>query len=239
MLQGEAACPPRSRVASGTLVTDTGSIGGLPREVTNQLTQFNVKNGSATLAESKNPDTRVVSRARIEGNVVTVNVPAVPGGPPPDPYTAFKHFEVAGEASPGGEPYLLTPPFCPAAGHWTNRLTFTYRDGVVERTQSRSPCRPESGDRAKPRIRLRGHPERGCAERGFFARVRIRDRSPLRHARLRIDGRRVRSTSRKRFSKYVPAKRLGAGRHRITVRAKDAAANRARKSASFRSCAHG
>ena len=236
MAQGAAACPPASLLATGTLLTDTGAIGGLPREVTNKLAQFNGRGESITLAESEtNPPTRVVSRARIDGNVVVTEVPPVPGGPPPDPYTAFKHFELTGVPAANRAPYLRTPPACPASGHWTNRLTFTYRDGVSETVESHSPCRALAG---KPRVRIKGVRREGCAQRGFFARARIRSAEELRRARLSIDGRVVRTTAKRRFAKWVHVKQLDPGRHRVRVVAR-AAAGRASRTASFRTCAHG
>src|SRR5689334_8109380 len=36
-LEGTAACPPASRLATGTLITDTGSPAGFPRYATNEL----------------------------------------------------------------------------------------------------------------------------------------------------------------------------------------------------------
>jgi hypothetical protein len=66
--------------------------------------------------------------------------------------------------------------------------------------------------------------------------VRIRDQSPLRYARLFLDGGRRVSTTRKTFSVLIPASQLRSGRHRITVTASDLAGNRATRSVRFRHC---
>jgi len=241
MAQGAAACPPESQTGAGTLLTDTGAIGGLPREVTNTLTQFNDDGEAITLAESQNPQTRVVSRATIEGNRVTIPIPPVPGGPPPDPFTAFKTFRLDGEAPRSGPALLTSPPNCPAAGSWTNRLTFTYRDGVSESVESLSPCRQPrpATDRIAPAIKLSGVPGRPCQRRAFVARVRIVDSSRTR-SRLLVDGRRERSVRRAaRFRERIPVGRLAPGIHRIEVRSTDGSGNSSARTVRFRRCGSG
>jgi hypothetical protein len=117
-------------------------------------------------------------------------------------------------------------------------IDFTYRDGTRQTVMNGSPCSPGSSqsiDRSPPRIAIRGLP-RGCASRGFRLRIRIGDRSRLRGAQVRLDGRLVRTTKRKRLRLRVPARTLRAGRHRVTVVARDSPGNRARKSVRFRRC---
>jgi ice-binding like protein/Big-like domain-containing protein len=64
-----------------------------------------------------------------------------------------------------------------------------------------------------------------CTRRNFTARVRVRDHSGIRRVRVYLDGRRVRRTSRTRFSIRIRVRRLSVGRHRITVTARDRAGN--------------
>jgi hypothetical protein len=80
-------------------------------------------------------------------------------------------------------------------------------------------------------------PSRGCTQRDFRVQVRIRERSPLRYARLFLDGGRRLSTTRHTFTVLIQASRLRSGRHRLTVTASDVAGNRAARSVSFRRCA--
>ena len=140
--QGATACPAGSRLGSGRLDTDTGSAVLIPRYVENKVTTFNAEGEVIVLAESSEPPTRAVSRAKIEGASITTQVPPLPGNPPPDPYTAFKRLRIASEAAiRAGRAYARTPPGCPSAGYWTNTVILIYRDGRREDLKSRSPCR--------------------------------------------------------------------------------------------------
>src|SRR3954470_16871223 len=50
-LEGTAACPAASRLATGTLITDTGSRAGFPRYATDALTQFHRGDDLITIAD--------------------------------------------------------------------------------------------------------------------------------------------------------------------------------------------
>lgn len=150
--QGASACPVASRVGEGELITDTGSPGLVPRFGINALTNFNGEEELIGLAESTEPPTRVVSRSKIEGRTVTIEVPALPGAPPPDPFLAFKSLKVAGGAVVSGDRAAMrTPPSCPAQRHWIAALTFTYRDGVVQREEVAVPCSPAVAEPSRAR----------------------------------------------------------------------------------------
>ena len=95
------------------------------------------------------------------------------------------------------------------------------------------PVAQGARDNLRPRILVRGLPRR-CARRSFRLRVRIIDQSRLRGARVAYKTRRLARTTRKRFRVRVPARRARAGRHRIRLRATDAAGNRARRVVTFR-----
>jgi hypothetical protein len=231
---GAAACPAASKIGEGELITDTGSPGVIPRYGTNQVTSFNAADEVINLAESQDPPTRVVSRGRIEGDTVTFDIPAVPGNAPPDPYLAFRHQTLAGPpiVTAAGAA-LRTPPRCPADGEWTNRLTFVYRDDVSQTVESPSPCH---ADRREPRIDVSGVPRHRCAAHGFDLAVRIRDASGLRVTNVRIDGERIRSTSRNRFRQHVSVRRLEPGGHTISIVARDVAGNRGAARNKFGRC---
>jgi hypothetical protein len=142
MARGPAACPPDSKVGSAVVVADTGSSGPFPRYSRTNITAFNNQDEVIAVGENEDlPGFRPVDRTRIEGDRTTTNFPAIPGQPPPDPYTAFKTYQF--EFPPyvrDGRTYNRTPPTCPDVGYWTMTLDFTYRDGVTETVESRSPC---------------------------------------------------------------------------------------------------
>jgi hypothetical protein len=234
MAQGAAACPPGSLVSAGTVLTDSGSAGLVPRFTTNRVQNFNNTGELIGIAESQDPPTRVVSRAKVSGRTVTFTAPTLSGNPPPDPYTAFRDLRLTGPALVrGGAAYTRTPPVCPRSGDWTATFTFSYQDGASERTQTGTPCRR---DLKPPRVRLRGVPLGRCASGNFTVRVRIGERSPVRRVALYVDGRLVHATTHRVFRRRIRARRLRAGRHRLTVIARDSSGNRGRRTLRFRRC---
>ncbi len=96
--QGASACPAASRVGGGTIITDFGSPGGLPRYGDNTVSQFNGNHEYIGYAETQNPPTRAVSRTAINGETLTSPIPTFPGFPPPDPYLAFRSVRLSGPA---------------------------------------------------------------------------------------------------------------------------------------------
>jgi hypothetical protein len=246
---GAAGCPQESRIGGGTLVSDTGgAVGPFPRIIENRVDNFNGGDHIIGVADSTNAPlvpglTRIVTRSPISGDPprTTFDVPGFPGSPPPDSYTAVKSIRLLGSAIVrDGRPAARTPPTCPDSGHWTIKITFVYRDGVTQRVDSPSACGTAGGseapDRTAPLIRVRGLPRRSCVRGTFPVRVRATDDSGLRRVGLRLDGRRIHATSRARFKRLLRAGRLRPGIHRVTVRARDTAGNRARKTARFRRC---
>ena len=260
--QGEQACPPGSVVSRGRLDTDSGSPGGVPRHVENRLTTFN-GDGSGeliTLAESDNPQTRVVSRAYVQGRRVVIEFPALPGNPPPDPYLAYRRFALAGTPiTKEGRAFVTTPTACPSGGAWVTGLTFVYRDGAEQKLAPRSACRrpgepafsggagvgggtlqddppfEEPTEAAAPRVTMTGVPRR-CVRRSFLVRVRITAQAPLRHAVVEVNGRRVALRRTRSFRVRVPVRRLERGRHLLEVVARDTSGDLGAATRRFRRC---
>ena len=231
MAVGESACPEGSRVAEDETVIDTG-IPGPGRLVTTDIVFFNNQDELVLIATTRDTGARVVLRAQVGENTIDLDTPMLPGTPPEG--GAAKSQRGQWEARPG---FLTTPPTCPESGFWTNRITWTYRDGVEQTEESRSPCRQASkADKRAPRIRAAGIP-RSCAEQGFRARFRIADASRLRSVRVQLGQDRVASLRRKRFAVWIRAGRLSPGRHVLRVRATDAAGNSAKREIRFRRCA--
>jgi hypothetical protein len=103
-------------------------------------------------------------------------------------------------------------------------------------TPAPAPGPAASPDVTRPRVRISGVPG-GCPTRNFTARVRVSDSSGIRSVSVFLDGRRVRRTSRTRFSLRIAVRGLRVGRHRIRVVAVDRAGNRRVRTRSFRRCA--
>ena len=86
-----------------------------------------------------------------------------------------------------------------------------------------------------PKIAVRGAP-RGCARRAFTISVTVGSGAQPTRVTVALDRRSLRRTSRSRFRLRIPAQRLAPGRHRIVVRAADAAGNRSVRTIVFRRC---
>ena len=237
---GASACPPESRVGVDETVVDTG-FAGPGRYFTTDFVFFNNKDQLILLATAREYGARVVVRGQIGKNTLDIENPMIPGTPPDGAAAKSQrgrfdpHSTVRGRKQAN---YLTTPPTCPARGHWVNRVVYTYRDGIKQTAQSKSPCRrpgAAAGDEDAPRIRAAGIPRR-CANRPFRARLRIVDASRLRSARVRLNRGMIASSRRKRFRVRIPVRRLRARRHAIRVTAVDAAGNRAKRTFRFRRC---
>jgi hypothetical protein len=141
-LEGTAACPAASRLATGTLITDTGSPAGFPRYATNALSQFNGDHELITVSDSVDPQGfRTVGRSPVTGTTIHNTVPPFPGAPPPEPLLAFRRMTLGGPpAGSARRPFLRTPASCPRSGAWTTRMTFTYADGVTQAVSATSHC---------------------------------------------------------------------------------------------------
>jgi parallel beta-helix repeat protein len=100
--------------------------------------------------------------------------------------------------------------------------------GTGRRTHSQTLTR-------NPRIRVRGLGHR-CAKRRVRLRVRVSATSPLRRVRVYVDGRRVKSTKRARFSKRLGVWRLRSGKHRLRVVASDRAGRKSVRKRAFVRC---
>jgi hypothetical protein len=230
-LQGEAACPPESRVGGG--IGDT-TMTGFPGAGETAIEVDGYEDGSGLLLlGGTKPAPRFATRARQQGRVVTVDVPRTPGGPPDGESALRKVHNVFPPRSVGTRAYVRTPSVCPSSGVWTFTARFTFADGAVEDDVHRMPCRR---DLTPPRIRVTRVPPRGCVARDFRVQVLVGDASPLARVRVRLDRRLLRETTAARFSETVPLRGLRAGRHRLSVVASDAAGNRARRTMRFSRC---
>jgi hypothetical protein len=227
--QGAAACPPRTRVGGGTVAVDGGPPAGYTLNV------FNGDGVQLVVAESSSPRVIAVGRTTIDGETYSVGLPTFPG------QSAITNLRLSTDRIVRrGVAYARTPRACPQSGHWTFGLGFAYRDGATETLESQSPCRsapppPPPPSSGQPRIRIHGVP-RGCASRRFVARIQITDRLRLVRAALLLDGRRLSAGARKIIDKTIDVPRLAAGRHRLTVTARDSEGRHNARTARFRVC---
>ena len=239
--RGPDACPPETRVGTDETVLDTG-FPGPGRFLTVDFAFFNNKDELILLPTVRENGARVVVRGKIGENTLDIENPMVPGTPPDGGAAKSQRgrFQPAAVVRAGRQAnYLTTPPTCPAGGFWVNRIVYTYRDGVEEAAESRSPCRrPDGGpgDADRPVVSAFGIPK-PCASRRFRAHFRIADASRLRSAEVLLDGRRVAGSRHKRLSARVAVADLRPGRHGLTVMATDSAGNTGARTFRFRVCA--
>ena len=166
MAQGPDACPPESKVGTAFAISDTGGGGPLPRYTRTDITEFNNQDEVVAVGVNEDiPALKPVDRTKIEGDRTTTEFPLLPGGPPPEPFAAFKelHFRFP-PYSRNGRPYNHTPPTCPRQRYWRMVLDFTYVDGVTERVNSDSPC--SGGPVSKRHKKKRHHKKKQHHKRG-------------------------------------------------------------------------
>jgi hypothetical protein len=90
-------------------------------------------------------------------------------------------------------------------------------------------------DTVRPRVSVAG--VRTCVKRTMTVRIRIRDLSTLRFARVYLNGKRIKSTKRKSFSVKISAKRAHRKTNRIKVVARDTSGNTRTVTRAFAKCA--
>ena len=236
--EGAEACPPQSRVGKGKVKLDTGVEGS--RFLENDLTLLNNTGELILLTQQRgsSPPSRLVVRAKITGSHVIAELPPVPGGGS-DGFTAIRDVDFTVSRITdrvGGETrsYITTPGTCPEVGRFANGFTFTYRDGVTQDVASPSPC--SQPDRKPPAIRLAGVSDKGCVKRALRARIRVLDPSPLARVVVKINGRRLRVTQRRRLVITLRRSALRPGFNNLRITARDSAGNRAGFTRRFLRC---
>ena len=240
MAIGPEACPAESKVATDETLIDSG-VAGPGRYFTSDIVFFNNQDELILIATVRELGARVVLRGQVGRNTIDLDVPVLPGLPPDGAAAKSQRgrWDVRSSVRDGKTVnYITTPPTCPDRGFWVNRLTYTYRDGVEQTVESKTPCRrpgESSADDRAPTIRAAGIPRR-CARRPFRARLRIADSSRLESVRVRIGRRALATSRRKRIEVRVPVGCLRAGRHTISVTATDVAGNSSRRRLTFRRC---
>jgi hypothetical protein len=136
MALGPGACPPASRVGSGTLTAITG-LGAPIDPFLTDVSVFNTGDGWVEVVQDhQTKGTVAADHFHLSGSTLTANPPSTPGGPP-DGQTAVREIDFTFPASSG---YITTPPNCPGAGAWTTRATFGFADASTQHVESTTPC---------------------------------------------------------------------------------------------------
>ena len=136
---GKSACPPDSWLGGGQGDTLMTGFPG-PAETAMDLDGWDDGGDLLLLGGTHDVPIRSAAHARREGQVVTVDVPHNPGGPPDGESALRRIHHVFPARSLGARAYMRTPPTCPPSGVWTFSAQFTFADGVVEEDVSRMPC---------------------------------------------------------------------------------------------------
>ena len=139
LLLGKSACPPESWL--GGSKGDT-SMTGFPGPDTPVDVDGWDQGGDLVLwGRDHQFGIGAVTHARRKGQVVTVDVPRTPGGPPDGENALRRIHHVFPARSAGRRAYMRTPRKCPRSRVWTFKARFTFADGAVERDVYRMPCR--------------------------------------------------------------------------------------------------
>ena len=145
MLLGKSACPPESWMGQG--IGDT-TMSGFPGagETAVDVDGWDQAGDMVLFGRDHATGIGFVTRAQRKGQVITVEVPRTPGGPPDGESALRRVHNVFAARSLGTRAYTRTPPTCPESGVWTFKAQLTFADGVVEKDVYRMPCmRPASG----------------------------------------------------------------------------------------------
>jgi hypothetical protein len=135
MAGGPSACPADSQVGQGTLTAITGFGPPIDPYLTD-VTIFNTGQGLVEIARDHNTGATITDdRVQIQGNVLTANPPAFPGGPP-DGQTAIRTIDFT---FPASTHYITTPSNC-TAGQWTSEASFSFADGATQHVSSTTRC---------------------------------------------------------------------------------------------------
>ena len=139
MAQGEAACPPESKIGEGVTTVDSGAPGP-GRYVTADVDFFNNENELIYLTTVQPAGAHTVIRGDVFKRRTVTNLEMLPGLHPDGGSIDTVEIDL-GRVDDDGASYVTTPPRCPKRGTWINRIRFTYADGQTQETSNEIPCR--------------------------------------------------------------------------------------------------
>jgi hypothetical protein len=144
LLLGKSACPDDSHL--GGSIGDTSMTGFPgPPETAVDVDGWDQKGDLVLWGRDHQFGIGAVTHARRKGQVVTVEVPRTPGGPPDGENALRRVHHVFPARSAGRRAYMRTPRKCPKSRVWTFRAEFTFADGAVERDVYRMRCKRPRG----------------------------------------------------------------------------------------------
>lgn len=136
--EGESACPRGSRVGDGTIRIDTG-LPGPERFIDADVVFLNNTDELIFVSTERDTGNRVVTRSQVDRRRIVNNAPPLPGAPPDGAALDEVHAELD-KIVDGSEAYIRTPTSCPQDRRWTNRIRFTYSDGVSQTETMGNRC---------------------------------------------------------------------------------------------------
>jgi hypothetical protein len=141
LAQGESACPPDTRVGTGTVRIISGA--GAPIDpFDDDVVIFNSGDGLIELFTNTGSGKRTaVGRRSLTGPGTLSETPAPTPGGPPDGESAVTVLDLRLDAGPAGSPFVTTPATCPADGRWRSTIDFTTADGNSYSAPASTPCR--------------------------------------------------------------------------------------------------
>lgn len=144
VLLGSRACPAESRVGQNEVLVDHG-FPQPARFTTSDVTLLNNANELILVSQIRGllGVSRNVIRGKVNENSFEISAGFIPGTGPDGGARKRERATFPPRSSVINRVvrnYLTTPPICPESGFWVNRATYTYADGVVQTSTSRSPC---------------------------------------------------------------------------------------------------
>jgi hypothetical protein len=139
MLLGKSACPAGSWMGGGQ--GDTTMTGFPGPDTALDVDGWDDAGVLVLFGRSHDLGIGFVTRAQRKGQVVTVDVPRSPGGPPDGESALRRVHNVFAARSLGRRAYIRTPRKCPGSRVWTFRARFTFADAAVENDVYRMRCK--------------------------------------------------------------------------------------------------
>lgn len=139
MAQGAQACRRASRVGTGYIRIDTGSPEP-NRFIEADVVFLNNQDELIFVSTDRRTGARVVTRSRVDGRKLISDAPPLPGTPP-DGAAIDRVQARLRSIDRQGRAYITTPAGCPDDRRWTNKIRFTYADGVTQTVRTANGCR--------------------------------------------------------------------------------------------------